>query len=66
MYEANKIFEKIEKQENLEDINKQITEMQIENKGIKDKIILLAAESENMQKAIRKTYECSFCKWFCK
>ena len=60
VYEANKIFEKIEKQENLEDINKQITEMQIENKGIKDKIILLAAESENMQKQLEKLMNVHF------
>lgn len=60
IYEANKILEKIERQENLEDINKKINEIQIENKELQNKTTLLKAESENMQKQVEELMNVHF------
>lgn len=58
--EANKILEKIERQENLEDINKKINEIQIENKELQNKTTLLKSESENMQKQVEELVNVHF------
>lgn len=58
--EANKILEKIERQENLEDINKKINEIQIENKELQNKTTLLKSESENMQKQLEELVNVHF------